>query len=57
MQGIPVRTQGADLRAMIGQNLLKRCEGAAVVKHCQLAVRVTRIIPRAKFDCIDAQRG
>src|SRR5580658_7864954 len=57
MQRIAVTTQGADLRTMIGKHLLKGRERAAIVKHRQLTVRITRIIPRAKLDRIDAQRS
>src|SRR5580698_8686187 len=57
MQGIAVRTQSADMRAMVGEHLLKFREGATIVQHRQFAVRITRIISGAKFYGIDAQRG
>jgi hypothetical protein len=42
---------------MVGQHLLKRRKGAAIVKHRQLTVRITRIIPCPNFDCIYAHRS
>src|SRR5271156_7200776 len=57
MQGVSVTAQGADLRPMVGKHLLKCGKGAAIVKHRQLAMRISRIISGAKFDSINAQRS
>jgi len=56
MQRVAVTTQGADGRAVIGQNSLKLGKSRGIFEHRELAVRIAGIVPRAEFDGFDMER-
>ena len=56
MQRVAVTTQRADLRAMVGQDLLELSQCRRIFEHRELAVSVAYIVSRGQFDGINMQR-